>query len=363
MILLVSPERRDEKYLFMLQPALFLLAADGLTRIGEWVKDFKLMGRWGNGAVSQQSSGSASSRSLVLVLAACLALTAYVWPATSAVLDRTGSDYDSAFDYVRDHWQEGDAVLTGTPAAAALYLDRNDYYAVRGTEGYAYRILEQGEKKVDRWMGSTWLETDAEIHDVLSASSPVWLVLERWGLIKEYYSPLTMQRILAMTDFIREDSGVIVLRSRPAAPLIPEHPARPQSVNFDEQLNLEGYHLAWEPDGNSTGEERTLGLVLFWEVLQPLPYDYTVFVHLRDAAGRNVVQADHQPLAPVYPPTLWSVGEMVRERSALTLPEDVPAGTYELWTGLYRLDTLERLPVQGDTSGENAVFLGQVVVP
>jgi hypothetical protein len=57
------------------------------------------------------------------------------------------------------------------------------------------------------------------------------------------------------------------------------------------------------------------------------------------------------------------VGEVVRERSVLTLPEDVPAGTYELWTGLYRLDTLERLPVQGDTSGENAVFLGPVVVP
>jgi hypothetical protein len=172
-----------------------------------------------------------------------------------------------------------------------------------------------------------------------------------------------MQRILAMTDFIREDTGVIVLRSRPAAPLIPEHPAHSLSVNFDEQLSLQGYDLAWESDGNLVGEERTLGLVLFWEVLQPLPYDYTVFVHLRDAAGRNVVQADHQPLAPVYPPTLWSVGEVVRERSVLTLPEDVPAGTYELWTGLYRLDTLERLPVQGDTSGENAVFLGPVVVP
>ncbi len=57
------------------------------------------------------------------------------------------------------------------------------------------------------------------------------------------------------------------------------------------------------------------------------------------------------------------MGQTIRERSALTVPEDVPAGTYDLWIGLYRLDTLERLPVVNDTSGENAVWLGQVVVP
>ena len=39
MLLLVSPERRDEKYLFMLQPALFLLAADGLVRIGNQISN------------------------------------------------------------------------------------------------------------------------------------------------------------------------------------------------------------------------------------------------------------------------------------------------------------------------------------
>jgi len=363
MIVFVSPERRDEKYLFMLQPALFLLAADGLTRLGELAASLKLMGQLSQATTSQLIGGSAKFKSFILVLIAGLILGAYLWPATSGLLGRTGSDYDTAFDYVRDHWQEGDAILTGTPAAAALYLDRNDYYAVRGTGGYAYRILDQAGEKVDRWMGSPWLETDAEIHSALSASSPVWLVLERWGLVKEYYSPLTMQRILAMTDFIREDAGVIVLRSRPAAPLIPENPPVPLSVNFDDQLSLEGYDLSWESGGSTNGEERTAGLVLYWRALQPLPFDYTVFVHVRDLAGHNVVQADHQPLAPVYPPTLWPVGETIRERSVLTLPGDIPAGTYELWIGLYRLDTLERLPILGDTSGENAVFLGQVKIP
>ena len=103
--------------------------------------------------------------------------------------------------------------------------------------------------------------------------------------------------------------------------------------------------------------------MLYWQALKPISYDYTVFVHLRDRAGHNVAQADHQPLAPVYPPTLWPVGETIRERSVLTLPEGIAAGTYDVWIGLYRLDTLERLPVVGGLSSDNAVSLGEVTIP
>jgi hypothetical protein len=387
MLFFVSPERRDDKYLFMLQPALFLLAADGLTRLGKRISESanQRISESANQRVSESANTQYAVRSTqyatrstqhaisnlqsplayppgqaISTLIACLALIAYTWPATSALLANTGPDYDTAFGYVRDRWQVGDAVLTGTPAAAAIYLGRNDYYAVRGTGGYAYRILQRDGEKVDRWMGSPWLETDEEIHAALSGSPRVWLVLERWGLIEEYYSPLTLQRILAMTDFVREDNGMIVLRSRPAASLIPENPSVRLSVDFDHQLSLEGYDLS---PGNPGQEKRELGLVLYWKALSPLPYDYTAFVHLRDDAGHNVAQADHQPLAPVYPPTLWPVGQTIRERSILTLLEEVPAGTYSLWVGLYRLDTLERLPIVDDRSGENAVLLGQVVVP
>jgi len=369
MVLFVSPERRDEKYLFMLQPALFLLAADGVMRVGHWIVRLgnpgsRQTGDQGNGRSWRRGNGETENLWLLAFgLVAGLALIVYTWPTTWSMLERTGADYDTAFEYVRDHWQEGDAVLTGTPAAAALYLDRNDYYAVRGTGGYAYRILERDGKKVDRWMGSPWLETDTEIHSVISTSSPVWLVLERWGLIEEYYSPLTMQRILATTDFVREDNGIIVLRSRSGGSLIPDNPPLRVSANFDNQLRLDGYDLALRTSDELGEGDRVLDLVLYWEALQPLPYDYTIFVHMRDAAGHNVAQGDHQPLSPVYPPTLWPVGEVIRERSVLTVPEDVPASTYDLWIGLYRLDTLDRLTVVDDNSGENAVWLGQVVVP
>jgi 4-amino-4-deoxy-L-arabinose transferase-like glycosyltransferase len=348
MFFLVSAERRDDKYLFMLQPALLLLAADGLTRLGSRISD-----RFQISNLSSRLAG----------LAMCIGLIVYAWPATWDVVSQAGADYDSAFGYVRDQWQAGDTVLTGTPAAAAIYLGRNDYYAVRGTGGYAYRILERDGELVERWMGSPWLQTDQALHTVLSGPGRVWLVLERWGLVEEYYAPLTMQRILAMTDFVREDKGIIVLRSRPGTPLIPEHPSVQMQQDFEDQARLVGYDLAWERGSSPAQGQQELSLILYWQALRPLPYDYTVFVHVRDAQGRTVAQADHQPLAPIYPPTLWPVGQTVRERSVLTLPNELPAGDYDVWVGLYRLDTLERVPVVDDVSGENAVLLGQVVVP
>jgi 4-amino-4-deoxy-L-arabinose transferase-like glycosyltransferase len=339
MIFFVAPDRRDDKYLVMLLPVLFLLAADGATRL-----------------IKSQTS---NLKSQILGLAICVLLLIYSWPFTSALLARPGADYDTAFGYVRDHWKPGDAILTGTPAAAAIYLGRNDYYAVEGSGGYAYRIMQRDGQQVDRWLGSPWLETDEQLRAAFGATPRVWLVLERWGLIKEYYSPLTMQRILAMTDFVREDNGIVVLRSRTAAALIPENPSASLSANFDNQLALQGYDLTSQESGQKS---RQLSLVLYWQALSSIPYDYTVFVHLRDAAGRNVAQADHQPLAPVYPPTLWPVGQTIRERSVLTLPEGLAAGTYNLWVGLYRLDTMERLPVAGGNSSDNAVSLGEVAV-
>jgi Dolichyl-phosphate-mannose-protein mannosyltransferase len=356
MILLVAPERRDEKYLFMLLPLLALLAADGLTRLAALLHHV---------LVRALRAKTGQDRPVwvtpLAVGSACLGILLATWPATAALLERTGADYDTAFGYVQDQWREGDAVLTGTPAAAAIYLGRNDYYAVQDP-GYAYRILKKDGQSVDRWIGSPWLATDEQLHTVLSSPRRTWLVLERWGLIQEYYAPLTMQRILAMTDFVREDNGIIILRSRQGAPLIPEAPSRVLSASFDSQILLQGYHI--NPTAESAQGQRFPGLdiVLYWQAQHKLSQDYTVFVHLRDGAGHTIAQSDHLPLAPILPPTLWPIDQTIRERSVLSLPQGMPYGKYDLWVGLYRLDTLERLPVVGDQSGENAVLLASVVL-
>jgi hypothetical protein len=81
-----------------------------------------------------------------------------------------------------------------------------------------------------------------------------------------------------------------------------------------------------------------------WRALAPIAHDYTLFVHLLGPDGALLAQADGQPLGGRYPMTLWARGEEVRDRRTLAMPPGLPAGSYTLAVGLYRLDTLERLP-------------------
>jgi hypothetical protein len=101
---------------------------------------------------------------------------------------------------------------------------------------------------------------------------------------------------------------------------------------------------------------------LFWKAVSPAPYDFTQFVHIRDQAGQTVAQADFQPLKGEYPTRYWRPGEVVVDVVDIPIPAGIAAGEYRVLAGLYRWDTLERLPVTGDTTGENAVELERVQV-
>jgi hypothetical protein len=105
-------------------------------------------------------------------------------------------------------------------------------------------------------------------------------------------------------------------------------------------------------------------LTLFWKLLQPMD-DYKVFVHLRDHDGRTVAQADHIPSEALValPTSTWREGETVPDVSYLQVPADTPPGEYQLLVGMYNPDTMERLAVEGDTSGENAVVVATLRRP
>jgi hypothetical protein len=353
MILFVSADRRDDKYLFMLLPALFLLGAQGLALTGHVLL----------GLITNQPSDPhprphiPHPKSLIPTLLLSGLILTLSQPAVQVLLANSGDDYDAAFVYVREHWQPGDTILTGTPAAAAFYLGRSDFYSVQRRGGYDYRILTVGGQAVDRWLASPAIRTEAALNETL-AHNNVWLVLERWGLQGEYYDPPFQQQLLAQTDFLSETQGIFILRSKPDPQPLPMSPTHSVEANFGQLIRLTGYTI--EPDQPAPGQ--TIRLTLHWQALAPIPHDYTVFVHLREPNGGNVAQADHRPLGNLYPTSLWPVGETIRETSELILPADFPPGSYEVWTGLYLLESGERLAVQNDTSGENAVRLGELTL-
>lgn len=83
-------------------------------------------------------------------------------------------------------------------------------------------------------------------------------------------------------------------------------------------------------------------VTLYWEPLRTTSVPYVVFVHVIDASGNLVAQQD---VAPAIPTTDWGPS-VVEDPHRFDLPGGLPAGTYQLRTGLYRRGQSHvRLPV------------------
>lgn len=137
---------------------------------------------------------------------------------------------------------------------------------------------------------------------------------------------------------------------------LPPVAGKPQKVRqaiLGEKIALLGYDLGM--DGTGPGDEKRLTVTLYWQALQTMDKDYTVFVHALDADGRLVAQDDSQPRDGGYPTSIWAAGEVVADRHTLTLPP----GAYTLVAGMYELATMTRLPVNGD----DKVALEAIKVP
>ena len=127
------------------------------------------------------------------------------------------------------------------------------------------------------------------------------------------------------------------------------------------RIALVGYGV-----GPSEGEwGRVRPLTFYWQAEEPVQGDYTVFVHLLDAEGHFVFGQDGPPRRGEYPTDLWAAGEVVQDERRLRLPWSLSAGTYQLKTGLYRLQGGERLAAynaDGTRLTDDAVPLLELVV-
>jgi 4-amino-4-deoxy-L-arabinose transferase-like glycosyltransferase len=105
----------------------------------------------------------------------------------------------------------------------------------------------------------------------------------------------------------------------------------PLAVTFDDGIRLIGARFPVE----TAATTHKLPLALLWEAAAMPGQDYTMFVHLFDSAGTRVAGFDQPPAEDRYPTSRWQSGDQVLSEFALPLPPDLPAGTYQLWTGLY----------------------------
>jgi hypothetical protein len=137
------------------------------------------------------------------------------------------------------------------------------------------------------------------------------------------------------------DMGLLAVKDaasiRTAPPDDVQHPAE---VGFGDRIMLLGYDQEL-----ASGH---LKLTLYWQAERLLNSNWTVFVHLVDAAGTLQSQHDGQPRDGHYPTSVWDSGEVVDDQHLLPLPDGLADGAYQVEVGLYSTQSGERLPTLDD---------------
>ncbi len=107
---------------------------------------------------------------------------------------------------------------------------------------------------------------------------------------------------------------------------------------------MSGYEL----DRRAARPGEKLVLTLYWQALQPVTEDYTVFTHVLGKDETIWAQKDGQPQHGDAPTSSWEAGTLIEDRYELLLRTDTPPDVYEVEVGLYQPESGQRLGVLGE---------------
>ena len=144
--------------------------------------------------------------------------------------------------------------------------------------------------------------------------------------------------------FTRYTTDTIVID--PVGALGEPKPATQPIARFDDNVTL--------LDAAATMTASGLQVSFLWQVNEPPPEDVTIFVHVLDANGQLIAQADGDPLAGSYPFSQWPQDLIVRDVRSL----DVTETSLSVQVGVYHRSSGERLKATssaGTPFADNAV--------
>jgi hypothetical protein len=90
-------------------------------------------------------------------------------------------------------------------------------------------------------------------------------------------------------------------------------------------------------------------LVLYWKTNVSLTQDDNIFIHLLDADGNVLAQADGVPYNGDYPLPNWRPGQVIVDARLVGTLLENGSRLHKIAIGIYNPATGERLPVTGDT--------------
>jgi len=323
------------RYLLPILPAFYLLIAAGLSAVG----DRRRAGipRW-------------------LAIAGLLLSLAFVSGVSARSLANyyfdnryARPDFRAVAEYIRSHGREGDAiVLVGGHMQAAF--------------GYYY----QEDLPVYPLPGGLILSTKEpldyraadELNRIAQGRDRLWLVLWQNRIVDP--TNVILDQLMMHCPRLRvgrhfQGPGLLLF-SLEGQPHFGGPPQYPYEANFADRIRLWGYDL----DARSVEPGQTIRLALYWEALQEMEENYTVFTHLLDGEGRMWGQHDKIAASETFPTSQWRRGTLIRDKFELTVSPDAPPGRYVIEVGLYSDPLgLQRLPLK---SGGDRVLLAEIEV-
>jgi hypothetical protein len=131
---------------------------------------------------------------------------------------------------------------------------------------------------------------------------------------------------------------------------------RERYASFEDTLLLLGCDL--ETLAARHGE--AVQISLYWQALVDPERDYEVSILITDDEGEVLDEILREPVDGLYPTSLWSNGEVLRDRFGLIVDESIPEGRHRLWVGLWDPVAQSYLHLSG--SEEERVRVGKVYV-
>jgi hypothetical protein len=136
------------------------------------------------------------------------------------------------------------------------------------------------------------------------------------------------------------------------------------SINqsFQNGLVLTGLDLGRQDTRSpSTTPVMEMGYISFYWQYQTSPQTLQkTFVHFRNEANETLLQIDQFPFNGQLSPQQLPTGTTIKETIWFEIPEQMQGQTTTLFMGQYNPETLERIPVIADQSGENAIVLPNI---
>ena len=200
------------------------------------------------------------------------------------------------------------------------------------------------------------LKAPLNVPDAAPANRAQWLTVSFWKIDGDDFHAL----MIDSSDYPLLGDTHIILDE-----LVLQEPS--DNIGQDEALAkfANGFALQRTAIPERIRAGQSMSVEFHWSTVTDGKEDWTQFLHFVPEAGGSLWNVDQYPLGRRLPTRLWYAGMQSGERWNFTVPPDLAAGTYDVYTGLYRLADLQRLEVtlaNGQRPDDRRIPLGSISI-